>query len=364
MPGVRTLESWPTSVAYGASDGSVLGLPAAGRALHLLTGLVCQLPIGDVNNDDQPWPSRPVLDQPWPMLGTAEWLTYQVQALLMRGDAMAIPADYDAEGYPRQLLPLHPDSVWTDIDPDTGRVRHRVLLADGVEEYGATDLWHARGLTLRGDGLRGIGVVAQYRQALTGIVEQQGYASNVWTGSGVPSGVLTVDLPEIPAAKAAQVKSDWHTSMSNHDVAVLSKMFSFQPIAWTPQDAQFLESRKFSVGEIAFMFNLDPSDLDATMGSSMTYANREQRAYERLLTSLGPILVRFQQAFRFHVPNGHNVRFDVSRLLWADSLTRAQVQEIQLRTGAATLNEIRHDERRPRFGPWADEPNRGGGPIA
>jgi hypothetical protein len=67
-------------------------------------------------------------------------------------------------------------------------------------------------------------------------------------------------------------------------------------------------------------------------------------------------MVRFEQAYRFLVPRGHHATFDRSVVLWADSLTRAQVQQLQLANGTMVLNEARAMEQRPLYGDWANQP--------
>ena len=218
---------------------------------------------------------------------------------------------------------------------------------------GRSDVFHAKGLVLTQDALRGIGVVTLHRVGFQTALKMQRYASTTFDG-GVPSGVVKVHLREVGATQAQSIKSDWQTAFADRSPAVLSDLMDFTPISWTPQDTQYLESAKLSVADIACMFNLDPTDLDATYGSSMTYANREQRAYDRLLSSIGPLLVRLEQAFRYILPRGHNAYFDRNVLLWSDASTRAFVQNTQLTDGTITINEVRKANGLPLFPEWAD----------
>lgn len=331
------------------------GLPAAGRARNLIAGTIAQLPLRDTAPDGTLWGPRPILDDPWPMMGVAEWVTYQVVNLLMFGDAIAIPADFDPDGFPRQLIPLDPrlvDVRWSD---DGRSVLYNVLTPGGVMTLTRSDVWHAKGLTLTSDGLRGVGVVAQYRLALSTDVALQAYGGNVF-GAGVPSGIVKVHLREVSEKQANDVKAQWLTAFRDRVPAVLGELMDFTPIQWSPADAEYLDAARFSVAQIAFMFNLDPMDLDTSLGASMTYANREQRAYDRLLTSIGPILVRLEQAYRFVMPRGHVPVFDRSIVLWSDASTRANVQDTRLANGSLTLNEVRSSEGRPKYGAWADVP--------
>lgn len=350
--------AWPINgdrVPMVATPATTLGLPAAWRAVNLIAGTVCQLPLSDRQDDGGIWPVRPVLDDPWPVMGRAEWITYQTHALIMLGDAMALPADFDTDGFARQLVPIDPRWVNVRVDDTSGAVLYDIYTTDGVTTLGRSDVWHAKGLVLTSDGLRGIGVVSAMRGALEGALELQRYGLGVYA-AGVPSGIVKVHLREVAQEQASSIKADWMGAFRDRVPAVLSELMDFTPIAWSPEDAQFLESRRMSVADIAFAFNLDPTDLDTSLGSSMTYANREQRAYERLLTSIGPLLVRLEQAYRFVMPRQHRAVFDRSVVLWSDATTRASVEQTELAIGAVTLNEVREANGRERYPAWADEP--------
>jgi HK97 family phage portal protein len=121
----------------------------------------------------------------------------------------------------------------------------------------------------------------------------------------------------------------------------------FTPISFSPEDASFIESRHMTVAEMSFMFGLDPSDLSATIGGiSQTYANIEQRSIERITNSYGPWMRRFEQSWSDLIPGGNYVRFTVDNLLRTDAKTRAEVHEINLRTGIETLDEARATEHK------------------
>ena len=271
----------------------------------------------------------------------------------MHGDAICIPADFDFEGYPRQLVPVDPRAV--EVYVDNGEVLYDIHTDIGVITLTRSQVWHARGLTLTSDGLRGVGVVRQFMLAIGLDVALQRYGINAFN-SGVPTGIIKVKLRNVSQTQSDELKADWMYSFQDRSPAVLSELMDFTPISWSPIDAQYLEQRKMSVAEIAFVLNLDPTDLDTTLGSSLTYSNREQRSYDRLLTSVGPYLTRIEQAFKFLVPRGHKPTFDRSIVLWADSKTRAEVQQIQLANGSITLNEVRAAEQKPLYEDWADEP--------
>jgi HK97 family phage portal protein len=334
--------------------GDALGLPAFNRGKNLIGGLVSQMTLVDRKDDGTAWPLNPMLDEPWSVIMSyPEWISYQIDAMLMTGDAMAVPADFDADGYPRQLVPLDPRAVRVRLGE--GTVLYDIYTTEGIITLSRSQIFHAKGLTLTSDGLRGVGVLTQFMLALGMGQALMRYGVNAFH-SGVPTGVIKINMRQIKPETAAQAKADWMQMFADRSPAVLTQLMDFTPISWSPLDAQFLENRKFNIADIAFILNLDPTDLDATAGSVNTYANREQRAFDRLLTSIGPYLSRFERAFRMFTPRGHYPTFDRSVILWPDASTRATVQQVQLATGVMTLNEGRAQEQRPLFGPWADEP--------
>jgi HK97 family phage portal protein len=347
-------DEWPTRPGRMATERDVAGLPAFNRGKNLIGGLLAQMPLVDRKADGTPWESSPILEDPWPVMGRAEWVSYQTDALIMTGDAMAIPADYDPDGFPRQLVPIDPRAVTVYVAD--GQVRYDIHTDLGVLTIPRSGIWHAKGLTLTSDGLRGVGVIAQFALALGLGAELLRYGHTAFTGAGVPSGIVKVQLRNVPQKTAEEIKADWMSAFRDRVPAVLSQLMDFTPISWSPVDMALLEQRRFSVADIAFILNLDPMDLDTSLGGSMTYANRQDRAYDRLLTSIGPYLIRFEQAYRWMVPRGHYPTFDRSVVLWADAKTRAEVQALQLATGVMVLNEARAQEQRPLYGDWANVP--------
>lgn len=335
------------------TTADVFGLPAFNRGKNLIAGTVAQMQLVDRKSDGTAWELNPVLDDPWPIMSYPEWVSYMIDSLVVLGDAMAIPADFDTDGFPRQLVPIDPRVV--DVYLNEGQVFYDIWTNLGVVTLRRSEIFHAKGLTLTSDGLRGIGCVTQFRLALAMGQSLVRYGVTAFQ-AGVPTGIIKINLRQIKPETAAELKADWMAMFADRSPAVLNQLMDFTPISWSPLDAQFLENRRFNITDIAYILNLDPTDLDASAGGSMTYANREQRSYERLLTSIGPYLTRLEKAFRFFVPRGHYPTFDRSVVLWADSTTRAAVQQIQLATGVMTLNEARAQEQRPLYGAWADEP--------
>ncbi|HEV7535363.1 MAG TPA: phage portal protein, partial [Acidimicrobiia bacterium] len=193
----QTWDDWWSFWQTGpyAAEHEVLGLPAFSRGKNLIGGIVAQMDLVDRHADGSPWPTNPILSDPWPVMGRAEWISYQIDALICHGDAIAIPADYDPNGYPRQLVPIDPRAVQVYLDE--GQVFYDIYTDIGVLTLPRSGVWHVKGLSLRNDGLRGVGVIAQFRTNLGLDVSLQRYAIDQFANAGVPSGVVKVHLRNV-----------------------------------------------------------------------------------------------------------------------------------------------------------------------
>lgn len=330
-------------------DHQVLGLPAAWRAVNLISnGVASMAPLDQYKGDGvTKVPPAPVLARPFSVWTSYDFWHQAVAVAQMRGNFVGLNADYDQFGYPRQVIPLPPQYVTCLWGPD-GFLEYWFL----GERYSWLDITHVRGFALPGSPW-GIGAVENFRREFGRAHEQQSMAGDVYSRGAVPSGALTVDRPVIEKEQAADVQEQWIEAHGHGQrrPAVLPKGWTFQPISWSPEDAQFLQSRQFSVAEIALMFNLDPTDLGASLstgGAAMTYANIEDREIARITDAYGPWMHRFEEAWSDLIPADNTARFNPDRILRTDSKTRATVHQINIASGVETVEEAREaDGREP-----------------
>ena len=343
---------------YPSADDKVMAIPAAWRCMNMIGGLIAQMPLTGFSKEpiNEPLESQPqIITRPWPILTYFDWVFCSVMSMVLHGDMFAIKADYDeATGRPRQLIPIHPDDVYVDV--------FKGLPYYDVSPLGKTysyeQMLHIRGFMLPGS-LTGIGVVEAHRKNIHDTKALQDFGANAYTSGAVPPVVITVNKSEITEAEVEYLQTRWmlrHHS-GNRVPAVVPKIVEVQPIGLSMADAEYLESRKFSVAEIAFMFNLSPEDLSTSMGGpGLTYANVESKVRERLLYCLQPWMSRIEQAFTDLMPGSQYTRFDTSTVLRSDAPTRIKMYSDGLEAGIYTLNEIRRWEGMPLYESWADEP--------
>lgn len=115
-----------------------------------------------------------------------------------------------------------------------------------------------------------------------------------------------------------------------------------------PQHAQFLETRRFQVEEVARIYRVPPHMIAANERQSTTGTSIEHQQIAFAQHTMGPHLRRLEAAFeRFVLPEGQQLWHDTRALLRADTKTRIEANEIRIRSGQSTINEVRRDENEP-----------------
>lgn len=349
---------WPTrDEGTIVTERTVCGIPAAWRCLTFIANAAasCAPPIEFDSAGVRVEPLSSVVDRPWVMLGTHEFWAQAFTSALLYGNFVGINIDTDPDtGYPRQVMPVHPSDVLLTL------VDGLPVYGWGGEAFGWDEITHVRGFTSPG-ALWGLGVIEAFRLSFATMVDTAAYGATTFRSAAENSVVIQVDRPELTSDQANAIQQAWidrHGSGVRRP-AVVPRSMTITPLAFSPADAQFLEARQLGIAETAFMFGLDPTDLDASVGGggSITYANREQREIERLTHSVGPWLRRFEQTWADLLPGRRTLAFNVERLLRTDTKTRLEASNIGLANGTFTLNDARGIERLPLYPhTWADVP--------
>lgn len=337
----------PAQVRLPVTERNVYGLPAAWAAVNRISNAVSQMMSGaDVfNGRTIVDPRPPVVDRPNLNYKRFEFWKEATSTALMRGNYVAVLTDPDDDGYPTQVVPIPVDFVHGNITDD-GRIEYDIA----GDTFTPDQVVHVRiGITLPGQ-VMGLGVVEAHRRGLGGQLAQQGMANDVFTNGAVPSGVVTIDtdIPSDDQVKA--VKSAWIGALGGQrTVAVVGKRMNYQPVTWSAEDAQFLEAQQFSVAQMALMFGLRPEDLGASVGgSSLSYANRQDDALQRITDSYVPVLQPIEEAWADLLPGRLTVKGNVEALLRSTTTQRFESYKLGREVGVyADDNEVREIEGRP-----------------
>lgn len=343
-----TPQSWGPTRALPVTEMQVLGLPAAWRSVNLIAnGLAMMAPPHAMQDDVTVMsPTPAIVERPNVTMTAVEFWHQAASVALVRGEYVGLQADFDPNtGYPNQVVPVPPGLTFCYYD-----AAGYAVYSIGGTLYSAEQVCHVRWLTWPGSP-RGIGPVEVCRRGFNHALEQQHLAADTYARGSVPAGVIEVPLPNPDRTQTEDVQSQWiENHGSQRKPAVLPQGWSFTPLSWSPEDAQFLESRAFTVAEIAFMFGLDPTDLAASIAgssSAITYANVEQRQIARNVEAYGPWMLRFEQAWSDMLPGRQQVKFRPELTMRLDAKTRAEVHALNLDTGVETEDEARAAEGKP-----------------
>lgn len=269
--------------------------------------------------------------------------------LAARGNACSIRTDWSS-GQARTLDPV----PWSRVTPkrrQDGSIWFSVNDRGKTEDYPAAKIWHWKGFGYDGlVGLSPIGCAAQaHGLALSGEEANARLFANGLSATAIVKipQWLKPDQRKLAEEKLAQM----HSGLVNYGKPyLLEGGMDLGEGLFSPQDAQFLELRKFQIAEICRLYRISPhmvADLERA-----TNNNIEQLSLEFVMYTMLPYFRRIeekaQQLFKPADRGRFFVRFNFESLLRADSVARAQLYSILLQNGVFSRNEVRALENRNR----------------
>lgn len=285
----------------------------------------------------------------------------------------------DAAGAVSAIWPLRPDAMTCYLSdgsnvydpnhydplntPKLQRVYRYTLPTGEVRILFRDQILHVRGLAQ--NGFVGISPITAARQAIALEQAATAHAGSLWKNAGVPGGILNVPIekgrPNLSEDDKKKIRSDWnklHQGVSRgHTMAILEGGVTWQSIGMPLDDAQFLETRKFQVIEIARLFRVPPHLIGDVERSTSWGTGIEQQNLGFYTLTLRPWLERIEQAVNRDLGAGRGGRtlgqmgltaeFLVEGLLRGDTLTRYQSYELAIRNRIMVPNEARRKENLP-----------------
>jgi HK97 family phage portal protein len=302
--------------------------------------------------------SRLLSGNPNPHQSAFEFIEQQTALCLLRGNSYA-RIIRDNRGAPIELLPLHPDCV-SPLLTSSGTLVYDVTPTSG-NRYRLLD-WEMLHLRDRQDnGLVGKSRLARARETFATALATENYAASTFRNSAAMSGVLS-HPGQLNDDSATRLRSSFESIYRGSEnagrVAVLEEGLTWTQISVSPDDAQMLESRKFSVEQIARIFCVPPPMLGHMEGSNYSSVSELGRWYVQY--SIVPWLRRWESTIERALLSDESrrqfeVEFDCDELLRGDMLTRWQSYRIMRELGAASANELRRWEHlNPRTDPDGD----------
>ena len=269
--------------------------------------------------------------------------------LLLWGNAYA-QIVRDGRGRVLSLYPLLPNRVTVDRDAN-GQIFYSYKADYGDIRGGDVVLRRDEVLHIPGlgfDGLVGYSPIAMAKNAVGMAIATEEYGASFFANGANPGGVL-----EHPGTikDIGRVKESWNAAYQGsgnaHRVAVLEEGMKFQQIGIPPEQAQFLQTRKFQINEIARIFRVPPHMVGDLEKSS--FSNIEQQSLEFVKYTLDPWVIRWEQAINqaLLLPSERGrlfAKFNVDGLLRGDYASRMTGYATARQNGWLSANDIRELE--------------------
>lgn len=291
-------------------------------------------------------------DEPNPEMTSFVFRETLMSHLLLWGNAYA-QIIRNGKGEVVALYPLMPDRMQVDRD-ENGKLyylySHSTDEADTMKGSQVIlkpkDVLHIPGLGF--DGLVGYSPIAMAKNAIGMAIACEEYGAKFFANGAAPSGVL--EHPGV-IKDPSKVRESWTNtfggSANANKVAVLEEGMKYTPISIAPEQAQFLETRKFQIDEIARIFRIPPHMIGDLEKSS--FSNIEQQSLEFVKYTLDPWVCRWEQAMKRALlsdaeKSDYFIKFNVDGLLRGDYVSRMNGYAVARQNGWMSANDIRELE--------------------
>jgi len=296
-------------------------------------------------------------DEPNPEMSSFVFRETLMTHLLLWGNAYA-QIIRNGKGEVIALYPLMANRMSVNRD-DKGRLYYQYTRSsdeanptkNSTVNLEPSDVLHIPGLGF--DGLVGYSPIAMAKNAIGLAIATEEYGSKFFANGAAPSGVLehpgTIKDP-------ARVRDSWQQtfggSANSNKIAVLEEGMKYTPISISPEQAQFLETRKFQINEIARIFRVPPHMVGDLEKSS--FSNIEQQSLEFVKYTLDPWVIRWEQSIQRTLLTPAEkknlfVKFNVEGLLRGDYASRMNGYATARQNGWMSANDIRELENLDRI---------------
>lgn len=328
---------------------SALGVVAVWAAIGYVSGQIMQMPWRIIETapdatkrlamDHPAW--RLLMRAPNPEMTPGQFKELLVAWMMGWGNGYAEIAR-DILGRPVELWPIHPSRVRLARDENDMLVY--VVRNDNQADtvLVAQDMFHAHGLGF--DGLCGYNPVVTAANALGCALAADKYAGSFYGNGANPIGYLSFQEYQNDETRDV-VRRAWYqayggTELANQ-IAVLHSGAKFEKIDIDPHAAQLLESRQWSVREIARLFNVPPSKIQDYEG--VTMAGLEEINSQVVTDTLGPWITRLEEQANTKIlgQQRFSTKLYPQALLRGTSTARWRNYQLALQLGVMSVNEVR-----------------------
>jgi HK97 family phage portal protein len=343
---------------YGI-DGA-LQVSAVWASIELLTDNIASLPLF-VYKKDASMEGHKTLARGtplWTLLHTSpnrrhtpmEFWQFMVMNYLLRGNAYARLSRNDA-GEVIEMWPLASDQVEVDVLADK-TVVYKYQYEGQVAVYDEKSIFHWRD---KGNGIIGMSRLDYMRNSVGIAISAQNHTADVYNKSGKRPGVFMIDKL-LTEAQRTSIRNNYRglTEGSDDDLLVLEAGAKFEPLSLTPADLQLLDTRKFSVEDIARWFGISSVMINDTAKTTTWGTGISQLIEGFYKFRLRPMLESLEQCLERRVLTSgqrelYSVEFSLDAILRGSLADRLDAGAKGVQNGLYTRNEWRQLENLPKM---------------
>lgn len=364
IPSWQEVSGWSQWSDTPVNIHTVMGLPAAGAAVRVISETIGMIPMGVYEGEDEPqrvrrrdvWQSELLHDKPNTDSSAFELFQDVAASIETHGDAFVFKIKVRRERVDQLVV----------IDPNLVRVRRnevnrkvfdiQMRARDGkerTETFTSATVLHIRGWSLHPGADSGTSPIEQYRQAWGPVQALYEFQGRHLRNDARPGGVIEVPS-DVGPRKLEEAREAWeshHAGPENQNrIGMLAFGARYREVGFSMSDTQFIEQRQFTVQEIARMFRVNASMLEMVIEGQMAST---ENLFERFLKlDLAPRLRRIESALRadpdlFPSESTLFPEFITDAVLRPDIRTRYEAYRLARQGGWMAINEIRQKENLP-----------------
>lgn len=343
---------------YGI-DGA-LQVSAVWASIELLTDNIASLPLFVYKKDASIEGHKTLARDTalWTLLHTSpnrrhtpmEFWQFMVMNYLFRGNAYARLVRNDL-GEVIEMWPLASDQVEVDVLVDKTIV-YKYQYEGQVAVYDEKSILHWRD---KGNGIVGMSRLDYMRSSVGVAISAQNHTADVYNKSGKRPGVFMIDKL-LTADQRTAIRNNYKglTEGSDDDLLVLEAGAKFEPLSLTPADLQLLDTRKFSVEDIARWFGISSVMINDTNKTTTWGTGISQLIEGFYKFRLRPMLESLEQCLERRVLTAgqretYSVEFSLDAILRGSLADRLDAGAKGVQNGLYTRNEWRQLENLPKM---------------
>lgn len=281
---------------------------------------------------------------PLPHMSGQHWRAEALSAAMLRGYAAGLVTEFEPSGWPRKILPVHPDLVtWYEDAANRGRFSWMVDGRPSELWQTGGNLWVAPSPRVTPGQPVGMSVLRYAAQKVNLGLSATKFGDDFFRAGGMPvaHGKVTTPDGNVTKPQADELKRRVLETTRNREPMITGTNFELSTIDINAEESQFLETIAANDAQVCMFFGVPPEAIGASSGDSMTYANVEGRNLMLLTNTVGAWMQWLEQIYTSMLPRPQSITLDPETLLRTSVPTLFTTANVGFGSGLLSKDEGR-----------------------